>query len=464
MLNQQRHLQHLHLRAGFGQSPAFINSQMQMHRESVIRKLFSDSRAFHPINEIKDPTKFFGDSKKVGKLKLAALFAKSFGDLKKLNHTWLQQMATHKGQLREKMTLFWHDHFACQVKLGIANQWQNNLFRQYALGSFRDLLHAVAKDPAMLIFLNNQQNRKKAPNENFARELLELFTLGEGKYKERDIKEAARAFTGWSVNREGQFHFEEKKHDFGSKTFMGKTGNFEGEDIINIILENRDTATHICRKLYAFFVNEKVEEQRVKQLAKAFYNGNYQIIVPLKMIFMSDWFYDNENIGTRIKSPIELLAQYGQLLHLQQGQEKSFQIQKQLGQVLFQAPNVAGWNWGRSWIDSSTLPLRMQLPSMMFDAYDLRSSGIAREQRIAPALQRQAIKYRSKANWQQFANQFSAEQSSKLPRALAKTLLQSEQDKVDIALIEKYRTGNSLVDQVKSMSIGIMSLPEFQLC
>jgi uncharacterized protein (DUF1800 family) len=179
--------------------------------------------------------------------------------------------------LLEKMTLFWHGHFACTIKVGMLAAQQLNSIQQHALGNFRDLVLAIARDPSMIRFLNNQQNKKRQPNENFARELMELFTIGRGFYTENDVKEAARAFTGWSSNLSGEYVFRERQHDFGEKRFMNKRGNFDGTDIIDILLERRETAHFITKKIYQYFVNEKVNERRLEQLAAGFYDKNYDI-------------------------------------------------------------------------------------------------------------------------------------------------------------------------------------------
>src|SRR5262249_34193319 len=183
-----------------------------------------------------------------------------------------------------------------------------DVIRRNALGNFGDLLKEVSKSAAMLFFLNNQQNRKDHPNENFAREVMELFTMGRGNYTEQDIKEAARAFTGWGANAGGEFVFRKFQHDTGEKTVLGKSGNFDGDNIIDILIENKQTARFITRKIYRYFVNDEVNEAIVDKLANKFYQSNYDISELMKEIFSSDWFYDPKNIGSRIKSPVELIV------------------------------------------------------------------------------------------------------------------------------------------------------------
>lgn len=293
---------------------------------------------------------------------------KNRSELLMLNSTWFTQLTDADAVIREKMTLFWHDHFACRLRNPFLAQQQINTLRKHALGNFRDLLMAVSKDPAMLQFLNNQQNKKNSPNENFAREVMELFTLGRGHYTEDDIKNAARAFTGWAFNpSNGQFIIRERQHDSGSKSFRGKIGNFSGEDIINMILEDKQTARFITQKITHFFVGA-VPEEITRSLANDFYSSNYDIRKLLEAIYASDWFYEIQYIGNRIKSPVELIA--GIQTHTQGTFNNSLNItylQKALGQVLLQPPNVSGWPNGKEWIDSSSLTFRMSLPGLLLN-------------------------------------------------------------------------------------------------
>src|SRR6185436_3434996 len=211
-----------------------------------------------------------------------------------------------------------------------------DVIRKNALGSFRDLLHEVSRSAAMLNFLNANQNKKDHPNENFAREVMELFTMGRGNYSENDIKEAARAFTGWGFNLHGEFVNRPFQHDNSSKTFLGKTGNFNGDDIINILLEQKQTAKFITNKIYRYFVNEKTDNHKVETLATGFYQSGYDIQKLLEDIYTSDWFYDEKNIGNKIKSPIELLVGIRRLLPMEfENEEVQLLFQRALGQILF---------------------------------------------------------------------------------------------------------------------------------
>ncbi len=282
-----------------------------------------------------------------------------------LNLNFLNQMVNGKEQIREKMAFFWHGHFACRVINPKFNKQLLNTIRKNALGSFKDLLFEVSQSPAMLNFLNNQQNKKDHPNENFAREVMELFTMGRGNYTEKDVREGARAFTGWSYDKEGNFKERKNLHDEGVKNFLGRTGNFNGEDILNSILEQKATSQFITTKIYKFFVNENVDHEIVNRLSTNFYNSGYNIKKLLTEIFSSSWFYDEKNIGNRIKSPVELMVGIMRILPMQiQNPENLIVYQKLLGQMLLYPPNVSGWPSGKSWIDSSTLMLRLQVPQI----------------------------------------------------------------------------------------------------
>lgn len=282
-----------------------------------------------------------------------------------LNLHFLDKMVNSKEQMREKMAFFWHGHFASRVVNPKFNRQLLNIIRKHALGNFKDLLFEVSKAPAMLSFLNNQQNKKDHPNENFAREVMELFTMGRGNYTEKDVREGARAFTGWGYDKEGNFKERKNFHDEEVKTFLGKTGNFNGDDALHMILEHKATSRFITTKIYKFFVNEKVDSDRIDKLSAGFYSSGYDIKKLMREIFSSSWFYDQSNIGNRIKSPIELMAGIMRLLPMHiQNPENLIVYQKLLGQMLLYPPNVAGWPNGKAWIDSSTLMLRLQVPQI----------------------------------------------------------------------------------------------------
>src|SRR6186713_281757 len=362
--------------------------------------------------------------------------------VKSLNIYWLNEMVNSRAQLREKMTFFWHGHFACRNLNVFYQQGLLDIIRRNALGSFRDMLHEVSRSAAMLNFLNNQQNRKDHPNENFAREVMELFTLGRGNYTENDIKEAARAFTGWSSDLKGQFVFRRFQHDFGNKTVLGKTGNFDGEEVLDILLSQKQTAKFITQKVYKFFVNETIDDEKVTWLADRFYNSTYDIGKLMEDIFTSDWFYEEKNIGSKIKSPIELMAGMQRMLPMKLENEEAMTfLQRALGQMLFYPPNVAGWPGGKTWIDSSSLMLRMRIPQLINDVDELNvktkddddqmmGRKTPEDDAVGGGMKQMGVGKRSviKAtiDWKEYMAHFDKVQKDQLIGSIASNLLQTK--------------------------------------
>ena len=283
-----------------------------------------------------------------------------------LQHWGLRNLLEANNPLHERMVWFWHNHFTSSIKKVRTADWmlrQDLLIRQHALGSFSDLLKDIAFSPAMLIYLDGKSNRKGQPNENFARELLELFTLGEGHYSENDIKEAARAFTGWRVSlKKDRAVFRKKQHDTEVKQFMGRQGKFTSEDILSILLDNERTAEFICEKLWQEFVSiDPPEPTVIKSWATRFKSSGYNIASLLETIFKSPSFWDEKYKGGLIKSPIDLVV--GTLRTLDMEGEnlpmmRIHKLMKRMGQELYAPPNVKGWIGGKAWIDDVTLPLR----------------------------------------------------------------------------------------------------------
>jgi len=396
-------------------------------------------------------------------------------ELKNLNLLWLDEMINSEAQLREKMSLFWHGHFACRVINSFFQQELLHTIRTNALGNFGEMLKEVSRSPSMLQYLNNQQNKRKSPNENFAREVMELFTMGRGNYSEKDIKEAARAFTGWGYNLQGEFVFRKQFHDTGSKTFLGRTGNFTGDDILNILLEQPQTATFITQKIYKYFVNETVDAAQVQWLSKRFFANKYDVKKLLQDIYSSDWFYAEKNIGNKIKSPVELLAGIRRLMPMELDNDQSqLLFQKVLGQILFYPPNVAGWPGGRTWIDSSTLMVRLQIPQVLAakESITIRAKndddvnmGQMMEQQMRINKNKMYTSKGASANieWPMVNKIFEKIKRENLLQKMADTLLQS-QSRVDIKVMEKYLTADSRENFIKSAVIQLMTTPEYQLC
>ena len=286
-------------------------------------------------------------------------------ETQRLGLWWANRMLTTSRPLEEKLTLFWHGHFATgenKVRDYRMMLRQNEMFRAQAAGNLRGLLVGILRDPGMLVYLDNGENIKKHPNENFGRELLELFSMGVGNYTERDVREAARAFTGWT-NNVLDFKFDADQHDSGEKTFLGQKGPFNGEDIIDIILKQPVTAEFVSGKLYRYFVREDVPASVRASLGRTFRESGYQIKPLLKQIFLSRDFYSPPAHATQIKSPVQLVVSTYKKLGLREVPTiPDFgRTTGGLGQSLFDPPNVAGWAGGRTWITPSTLLQRGNL-------------------------------------------------------------------------------------------------------
>jgi len=381
---------------------------------------------------------------------------------RQLNIDWLHKMAATANPLQEKMTLFWHGHFACRSNNPYFAQQLNNIQRQHALGNFKTLLMEVSKSPAMLQYLNNQQNRKGRPNENFARELMELFTLGRDNYTEKDVKESARSFTGWTYDKEGNFQFNQKVHDEQEKTFFGQSGKFDGEAIIDMILAKPATASFICRKLYIFFVNDTPDEAHVKELAGHFYEQQYDLSAVMKKMFSADWFYAKENTGNKIKSPAEFLTGLSREFYVTYNKPQVLiQLQTSLGQYLFNPPNVAGWPGGKNWIDSSSLMLRMKIPSLVLNDGVLDFDGKADPEDEALIALNRRVKLKplksyvdATADWDKFL--------ASLPKSLKQTELAAF---LLAPAIDKKITDIIMANtHLKNTAIAVTSMPEYQLC
>ncbi|KFF13058.1 hypothetical protein IW15_09845 [Chryseobacterium soli] len=365
MADSLLHNKHLLWRAGFGAGINELEDLKNKNTKTLLNELFKE-QPFADINydtpdvEIVD---YMNDKTPAEKKKEIQKINRDQNN--ELNLNFLDTIVNSKEQMREKMAFFWHGHFASRVINPRFSKQILNTIRKNALGNFKDLLFEVSQTPAMLNFLNNQQNKKDHPNENFAREVMELFTMGRGNYTEKDIREGARAFTGWGYDKEGNFKERKNLHDEGVKTFLGKTGNFTGTDALDIILEQKATARFITTKIYKFFVNENIDQNIINTLSENFYHSNYDIKKLMTDIFSSTWFYDKKNIGNRIKSPIELMAGMMRTLPMTiQNPENLIVYQKLLGQMLLYPPNVSGWPNGKSWIDSSTLMVRLQIPQI----------------------------------------------------------------------------------------------------
>ena len=383
---------HLLERAGFGGTPQQIEALASMTMEEAVHNLvfFDPDRNSHlqPFDHsgvhdpglepfppsrpattelAKETGKALGiEVKPSGNRRLQPVVNKFFYWLRassletnRIAYWWANRMIATETPLQEKMALFWHGHYAVnesKVRDYRKLLKQLELFHEMGTGNFRDLMVAVAQDPAMLSFLDAGVNVKGAPNENFAREIMELFTMGVGNYTETDIREGARAFTGWNY-LDTQFVINEDQHDDGIKTFLGHTENFTGIDVIDIIMKQPVTAEYIANKIYRFYVRDDPGPRLQKALGNTLRDADYEIAVLLETIFRSKDFYSASSVGTHIKSPVELaVSTYRKLgLDYVPGVPDFNQATGALGQTLFRPPTVAGWAGGRSWITPGLL-------------------------------------------------------------------------------------------------------------
>lgn len=472
MISSQLKNQHLLWRAAFGPMPQNFNELGNLSQKELLHFLQKKSSASPPFLKVaENPTdglikgvQDIGKVQQLTKEEKVQMRKQSARDLKSLNLAWLDEMVNSQAQLREKMSLFWHGHFACRVINIFFQQQLLDVIRRNALGNFGDLLREVSKSPAMLSFLNNQQNKKQHPNENFAREVMELFTMGRGNYSENDIKESARAFTGWGFNLAGEFVERKFGHDNGQKTFLGTSGNFDGDDIIDIILEQKATATFITRKIYRYFVNEELDEDHIAHLAERFHQSNYDLSALMNDIFSSDWFYDEKNIGTRIKSPVELLVGIRRMIPIEMKRpEVQLLFQRTMSQYLFYPPNVAGWPGGKNWIDSSSLMLRMRLAQIitMGNKFNLAPKSdddvmMGKNADVHPVLLEMT------PEWEPFLNAFKNTSRNDLSSAIAKFLIQSHSN-IPATVLDRYTNKSSREAFIRSTVIALMSTPEYQL-
>jgi hypothetical protein len=343
---------HLLRRAGFGGSPSDIASAADAGMESTVAALLHPGPDTLPSLPAGDLS--FGPMVDP-KQRQAALVATITW--------WLDRMLQTPNPLVERMTYFWHNHFTSAIDGGITPTLmvrQNNLFRQFALGNYADLTHAVSRDPAMLFYLNGNQNRKQHPNENYARELMELFTLGVGNYTEQDVRESARAFTGWTVPRySDEPVFNPQLHDDGSKTFLGQTGNFFGDDIIDIIMRQPATAQFMAHKFLRNFVYDDPEPELIDAVAGKYRASNYDTGALLGMLLRSNVFYSPRAYRSLVKAPVELVVGSMKTIGITTATPPIVGAMNAMNQVLMRPPNVAGWPGGATWLNDGTLLSRL---------------------------------------------------------------------------------------------------------
>ncbi len=363
---------HLLVRAGFGGTPSEVEKLRTMGLYKAVDYLVDFHRRPSPRASLDvvpptpaDPLETKLRNTFIRNQASAARRSVDGGQFGKLRQWWLKRMVESPRPLQEKLTLFWHGHFATQQSV-VQNSYtlyhQNQLFREHGAGNFGGLLYGIVHDPVMIRYLDNNKNVKGQPNENLAREIMELFAMGVDQgYTEADIREAARALTGYTYdNNTGQFRLLHDKHDTGDKTVFGKKGPWTGDDLVNLILDQPSTARFISTRLFEFFAHKEPGAETIDHLATVLRASNYELRPMLKNLFLSEEFYNEAAMGTQIKSPVQLVvgmlrdtgvkevANYGQISSVIQN----------MGQQLFEPPDVKGWRRGRSWISANRVFIR----------------------------------------------------------------------------------------------------------
>jgi len=378
---------------------------------------------------------------------------------------WFRLMANEATSMREKMVLFWHNHYVSEydkVNFPQILYLQNKLFRDNVFGNFKQLTKLVTIDPAMLIYLDGQLNNKNAPNENYGRELLELFTIGIGNYTETDVKQAARSLTGWQNNYDNGIKsiFNRNRFDSTNKTFMGQTGNFGYEEIIDIVFTKEETAKFLCRKLYKEFIYTTPDESFITQMASILRSNNYTVKPLLAFIFKSDHFYKPEFMGVKIKSPVELLVGTVKYFDIATADTNYMrEMGRVLQQILFDPPNVKGWQGQRTWISTTSYPLRNQYTDAIVN--NRKANGAATISRLT--MLSYARSYKSSENAVQFVQDivnlmYQFPISKQRQDSLLTTLLSG-------TTVANWTTNTPQAEQrIQQFFRTLMRTPEYQLC
>ncbi|MGI8967850.1 MAG: DUF1800 domain-containing protein [Chloroflexota bacterium] len=357
-------LGHLLRRAGFGAANDEVHAAARQGHRATIDQLINYDQV--PDTFTQPDSSVFGQDPRRS-------------PIEPLTRWWLGQMISTTRPLQEKMVLFWHGHFATafyKVHNTTFMYGQNQLFRDNALGRFDDLLTGIYKDPAMLIWLDGQRNIKAQPNENFGREVMELFTLGRGNYTEDDVHANARAFTGWHIAPDGQAVFVPRLHDFGPKTLLGQTGNWGADDAVSILAAHSSTGPFLAGRLWRFFASDQPPASILHEMARAYYHSDHSIAAMVGTMLRSPQFYSAQTRTMHVKSPTDFLVTTIRQMGLTDVDLTTApHMLALLGQELFNPPNVGGWPGGMTWINGGTMLTRFNIASQFTgDAYAPKSA------------------------------------------------------------------------------------------
>lgn len=376
-----RAAEHLLNRAGFGGSQAEVERLVAMGQAAAIESFFPDPRVAPPPvilslgglrGGFESPAERHA-TMEARRESLSRMQVDLIVPLNRYADWWIERMLRSEDPLRDRMTIFWHGHFVSSVKdVGNSHDMikQVAFLRDCALGPFETLVRGIGRDPAMLRYLNNDNNVKDHPNENWARELMELFSLGDGNYTETDIKQAARAFTGWSRGPRG-FEYKRLDHDFGTKEVLSVAGNLDGDQVIDVVLEQPACARFVARKLLAYFEGMPPAAERVEDYAAYLRGNGYDIGKMLRRLFADPHFYSDEVVAHRVAAPVEYLVGCARRLGIEPPGQMVLNAGDVLGQRLFWPPSVKGWEEGLAWITTSSMMQRSNMVGVMMGLVDV---------------------------------------------------------------------------------------------
>ncbi|HWG47481.1 MAG TPA: DUF1800 domain-containing protein [Gemmataceae bacterium] len=436
---------HLYRRAAFGATHSQLESGLKAGPDALIAQLFKGGPGLAEFDAEMEPL---------------ARNIERYNDAAHMRAWWLTRMLHSPHPLQEKITLFWHNHFAtsyAKVQSARFMLGQYELMRRHALGNFAELLHEMSSDPAMLIWLDTRNSKKGSPNENYARELMELFSLGIGHYTEKDIREAARAFTGWEIQG-AKVVFNKNQHDDGKKTVLGQTGNWKGADIVRICLEQKAAPPFLVGKLYRFLLSETVPAtaELLTPLAEQFKQSGYDFGALLKTMLSSNLFFSPIVYRTRVKSPVDFVLGIVRGLEGKIGTTALSQSLEQLGQNIFSPPSVKGWDGSRTWLNGQTLLFRQNLALALTSTQDVRFG-----RRTDPAILARKYDKKSDTDLVDFFLRLFLQGDV---AAETRTHLLDYQQHAHQLPMPVYWTATDAADhRIRALCHLVLSLPEFQL-
>jgi uncharacterized protein (DUF1800 family) len=476
---------HLFRRAGFGLRPDELDRFTSLGVQGSVEYLINYARIADPADSLYPPPDLSQDymppvptaqrtaatQKQVGMGRARAKLA--------IQEWWVNRMLHTARPLQEKMTLFWHGHFATALTKAPAPLMvqQNQLFRAMSLGNFNALLKAVNQDPAMLLWLDGATNRAGKPNENFSRELMELFTIGVGNYTEQDVREGARALTGWTFRRGAyqqilsggtvQARFVPRFHDSGTKTYLGHTGNLGSDDVMNILSSHTHAGPFLARKLFEFFAYDGPDTATIQPLLDAYYHSGYDISTVMRTLLLSDAFYSDQSFQQHFKSPVEFVVGTVRELDASVPTQALVRAMTLMGQDLFNPPNVGGWPGGITWINASALVERFNFAGMLTGRFaaqpGMQAAGTSGSAQPAEAGMIRGL------NPEQLVMQSGARDVAGLVDYLLSRFIGIGATPTTQAALLEYLGGNGILtsQSVQSMARGLLQLvlstPEYQL-